>query len=184
MYEISSLIVTFLKEHLGQIAGIILLFLFGKLLLKRLVRKIARLIGNHGSTPTKQKRKEQQMRTFAQVVITTGNVMIYSVIVFMILDLFNVNLGPVLTGAGIIGLAVGFGSQTLVKDFVSGLFIIMEQQYGIGDEVKIGDAEGEVIKMTMRSTVLKDKEGNRIFLTNGTITKVINRSQGMEKAGK
>jgi small conductance mechanosensitive channel len=74
-------------------------------------------------------------------------------------------------------LAIGFGAQSLVKDFVSGLFILVENQYGIGDKIKIGSFEGNVIKITMRSTVLKNKEGMIYYISNGLIKDVLNMSQ-------
>lgn len=167
----------FVLENMKQIISILLLFLFGKIVLLRFVKKIVKISSRDEKNSLKQRKQARQAKTIGQVVITTGNVAIYTTMVFMVLDLFNVNLGPVLTGAGIVGLAVGFGSQALVRDFVSGLFIIMEQQYGIGDHIQIGDVEGEVVKVSMRSTVLKDKEGSRVYLANGTITKVINSTQ-------
>ena len=95
----------------------------------------------------------------------------------MILILFDVDIRPILAGAGVIGLAIGFGAQSLVKDFVSGLFILIENQYNIGDKVKIGSSEGNVIKITMRSTVLRDEEGKTYYISNGSIKGVINMSQ-------
>jgi len=82
-----------------------------------------------------------------------------------------------LAGVGVIGLAIGFGAQSLVKDFVSGLFILVENQYRIGDKVKIGSSEGNVIRITMRSTVLKDEEGKIYYISNGSIKNVINMTQ-------
>jgi moderate conductance mechanosensitive channel len=77
-------------------------------------------------------------------------------------------------------LAIGFGAQTLVKDFVSGLFILIENQYGIGDKVQIGSYTGTVSKITLRSTVLKDEEGKYYYISNGTISAVTNFSQGQK----
>src|SRR3989344_2530125 len=83
----------------------------------------------------------------------------------------------ILAGAVILGVVLGFGAQSLIKDFLSGLFIFFEPQYSIGDRVKIGDFEGIVYRVTMRSTVLKDDEGNRYYIANGTINNVTNLSQ-------
>ncbi|MCK4800131.1 mechanosensitive ion channel, partial [Candidatus Parcubacteria bacterium] len=101
----------------------------------------------------------------------------YAIILFTILSLFNIDIRPILAGAGIIGLAIGFGAQSLVKDFVSGLFILIENQYGIGDKVKIGSSEGKVTRITMRSTVLKDEEGRTYYISNGSIKDVIKMPQ-------
>ena len=95
----------------------------------------------------------------------------------MVLNLSGIDIRPILASAGIIGLAVGFGAQSLVKDFVSGLFILIENQYGVGDRVKIGNFEGNVVKITMRSTVLIDNENKKYYISNGLIKNVINMSQ-------
>jgi len=95
----------------------------------------------------------------------------------MTLSLFGVDTTPILAGAGVIGLAIGFGAQSLVKDFVSGLFILVENQYSVGDRVKIGNFEGRVIRITMRSTVLHDDEGKTFYISNGLIKDVTNLSQ-------
>ena len=95
----------------------------------------------------------------------------------MALSLSGVDIRPILAGAGIIGLAVGFGAQSLVKDFVSGLFILIENQYDVGDTVKIGTFEGEVLQISMRSTSLKDADNNVYYISNGAIKDVVNKSQ-------
>src|SRR3989344_4670190 len=99
-------------------------------------------------------------------------------LLLVVLGFFGVDAKPILAGAGILGVALGFGAQSLIKDFLSGLFIFFEHKYSIGDRVKIGDFEGIVYRVTMRSTVLKDDEGNRYYIANGTINNVRNFSQG------
>lgn len=93
--------------------------------------------------------------------------------VLIILSDFGVNIVPILTGAGILGLAFSFGAQTLVKDLIAGFFIIAENQFNIGDKIKIGKLEGEVYKITLRITVLKDRDENLIYIPNSQITTVI-----------
>ncbi|MBU4031044.1 mechanosensitive ion channel family protein, partial [Patescibacteria group bacterium] len=112
-----------------------------------------------------------------RIIVATGNVVIYVIILLMVLSLFGLDITPILAGAGVIGLAIGFGAQSLVKDFVSGLFILIENQYDMGDRVKIGTFEGRVVKITMRSTVLRDDEGKTFYISNGLINNVINLSQ-------
>ena len=95
------------------------------------------------------------------------------------------NLGKgILAGAGVVGVAIGFGAQTLVKDLLSGVFIILEHRYALGDHVKIDIFEGEVVKITMRSTVLRNAEGQTFYISNGSIPKVINSSQDHLEASK
>ena len=121
--------------------------------------------------------KEKRAETLGHIIITSGNIVIYSVLLLMILSVFGVDIRPILAGAGVVGLAIGFGTQSLVKDFVSGLFILVENQYGIGDKIKIGSSEGTVVRITMRSTVLKDEEGKLYYISNGLIKDVVNMSQ-------
>ena len=168
-------IINLVRENAVDVIGILGLFFLGRLLLKVAVRRLVRIVDDGDDTHISQ--KEQRAKTLGQVVITTGNIVIYVVILLMILSLFGIDIRPILAGAGIIGLAIGFGSQSLVKDFVSGLFILVENQYGIGDKVKIGSFEGEVIRITMRSTVLKNEEGKTYYISNGLIKDVTNMSQ-------
>ena len=150
---------------------IVLLLIFGKILLHQIVRKLVATTKDDGATV------HRRADTLGKVVVSIGNVVIYTMVLLMVLDLFGVDIRPILAGAGIIGLAIGFGAQSLVKEFVAGLFILMEGQYGVGDKVKIGSSEGEVIMVTMRSTVLKSPEGGKIYISNGSVSTVINYSQ-------
>ena len=168
-------ILTIIKQNAVDIVGIIALFFLGRILLKVVVKRIVRIVDDGNDAHTSQ--KEQRAQTLGNIIVTTGNIVIYIVILLMALSLFGIDIRPVLAGAGVIGLAIGFGAQSLVKDFVSGLFILVENQYGIGDKVKIGSFEGQVIRITMRSTVLKNDEGKTYYISNGLIKDVTNMSQ-------
>lgn len=93
--------------------------------------------------------------------------------VLIILSNYGIDIRPILAGAGILGLALSFGSQTLVKDFLAGFFIIIEDQFNVGDKVKIGTFEGVVDRITLRLTVLRDDAGNLIYIPNSQILTVI-----------
>jgi len=175
MNTIQEFIINIIKQNGVDIVWIIILFFFGKIILKLIVKRLIRIVddGNDAHTSQKEKRAE----TLGHIIITTGNIVIYIVILLMVLGLFGVDITPILAGAGVIGLAIGFGAQSLVKDFVSGLFILVENQYGIGDRVKIGSFEGQVIRITMRSTALRDNEGKTFHISNGLIKDVVNLSQ-------
>lgn len=150
---------------------VVLLFIFGKILLRKIVKVLV------GTTEDDGVKVHKRAETLGRVVVSIGNIVIYTIILLMVLDMFGVDIRPILAGAGIIGLAVGFGAQSLVKEFVAGLFILIEGQYGVGDKVKIGSTEGEVIRVTLRSTVLKSAEGGTIYLSNGSVNNVVNYSQ-------
>ena len=172
---ILKFIINFVQQNATDIIWIIILFFFGRITLKLIVKRLVQIADDGDDAHVSQ--GEARAKTLGHVVVTTGNIFIYAVILLMILSLFGVDITPILAGAGVIGLAIGFGAQSLVKDFVSGLFILVENQYGIGDKVKIGSFEGQVIKITMRSTVLKDNEGKLYYMSNGSINNVINLSQ-------
>jgi len=175
MNAIQEFIINILKQNVTDIVWIIILFFFGRIILKLIVKQLFRMVDDGDDENVSQ--KEKRAETLSHIIVTTGNIIIYAVILLMILTLFGINITPILAGAGVIGLAIGFGAQSLIKDFVSGLFILAENQYGIGDEIKIGSFEGRVIRITMRSTVLRDDQGKTYYMSNGSINNVINLSQ-------
>jgi small-conductance mechanosensitive channel len=95
----------------------------------------------------------------------------------MVLGEFGFDLGPVIASAGIIGVAIGLGAQSLVKDVLSGIFMLVEDQYGVGDQVKVGDVEGVVEKVGLRITTVRDSGGVLWFLRNGEILVIGNKSK-------
>lgn len=164
-----------IKQNAIDIILIIVLFFFGRAVLKLIVKRLVKIVDDGDDTHVSQ--KEKRAETLGHILVTTGNIVIYAMLLLMILSLFGVDIRPILAGAGVVGLAIGFGAQSLVKDFVSGLFILIENQYDVGDKVKLGSFEGRVSKITMRSTVLKDEEGKIYYISNGSIKDVINISQ-------
>lgn len=175
MEEIQLFIINIIKAHGTNVLWILVLFFGARIILKNLVKKIVRLVEDEDKE--NESEAEKRAKTLGGIIITTGNVVIYIVVLLMVLKLFGVDITPILAGVGILGLAVGFGAQSIVKDFVSGLFILIENQYGIGDKVKIGSFEGRVKKITMRSTALQDDEGKIFYISNGLIKEVVNFSQ-------
>jgi small conductance mechanosensitive channel len=100
----------------------------------------------------------------------------------MVLAEFGVDLAPILASAGIVGVAVGFGAQNLVRDFLSGMFMLLEDQYGVGDIVDLGEASGVVEAVGLRITTLRDTNGTVWYVRNGEILRVGNKSQGFAVA--
>jgi small conductance mechanosensitive channel len=127
-------------------------------------------------------RREQRARTMGSVLksVTTGAMA--AIVVLMAMQVFGLPIAPLLTGAGIVGVAFGFGSQALVKDFLSGIFMIVEDQYGVGDVVDLGQASGVVEAVGLRVTRLRDTEGAVWYLRNGEVLRVGNQSQGWARA--
>ena len=125
--------------------------------------------------------RERRGRTISQLLRSVGRV---SIIVIALLLTFNIfiNIGPILAGAGILGLAVSFGAQSLVKDIISGFFILFENQFAIGDVIEAGGKSGVVEKMTMRVVVLRDLHGAMHVIPNGEIKVVSNMTRGWSRA--
>ena len=126
-------------------------------------------------------RKAQRAKTLGALFRNIITVVVLSMMTLMVLGELGVNLAPLLAGAGVVGLAIGFGSQALVQDMVSGVFILMEDQYGVGDVVDVGDATGTVEEVQLRITKLRSVDGTLWFVRNGEIMRVGNMSQDYSK---
>ena len=122
-------------------------------------------------------RRAQRARTVGSVLRSAATILIFGTAFMMVLSRFGVNLAPVLASAGVLGLAVGFGAQNLVKDFISGIFMLLEDQYGVGDHVDLGDAVGTIERVGLRTTSVRDVAGVVWYVRNGTIERVGNASQ-------
>lgn len=118
--------------------------------------------------------RAQQLRTLAGVINSVGTFIIIFVALMQVLPIFNVDVKPLLASAGIAGLAIGFGAQTLVKDVINGFFILVEDEYAVGDVVKIAGAQGTVEIMTLRRTVLRDTTGALHSVPNSEIKIITN----------
>ena len=123
-------------------------------------------------------RSEQRARTIGSVLRSIASAVVAGRRGDQMLAEFNVNLAPILASAGIVGLAVGFGAQNLVRDFLSGMFMLLEDQYGVGDIVDVGEATGTVEAVGLRITTLRDGNGTVWYVRNGEILRVGNKSQG------
>ena len=111
-----------------------------------------------------------------------ATIIIATLAVMMVLTELDFNLGPLLASAGIAGVAIGFGAQELVKDYLSGFFLVVEDQYGIGDTVDLGEAVGTVEEVGLRTTKVRGIDGTLWHVRNGEIMRVGNQSQGWARA--
>lgn len=127
-------------------------------------------------------RRKQRAKTTSAVLKSAASLIIATIAILIILDLVGVNIGPILASAGIVGLAVGFGAQSLVKDIISGIFMLIEDQYGVGDVVDLGIASGTVEEVGLRVTRLRDIDGVRWYVRNGEILRVGNKTQDWSRA--
>jgi small-conductance mechanosensitive channel len=122
-------------------------------------------------------RRVQRAQTMGSLLKSIVTGVVVAVTVTMMLSELGANIGPVIASAGIIGVAIGFGAQSLVKDFLSGIFMIFEDQYGVGDVVDVGEASGTVEAVSLRVTRLRDVNGTVWYVRNGEIIRVGNMSQ-------
>ena len=127
-------------------------------------------------------RRSQRARTIGSVLRSGTTFVVYGVAITLVLGELGINLGPILASAGILGLALGFGAQNLVKDFLSGMFMMVEDQYGVGDVVDLGEASGTVEAVGLRVTTLRDAKGTVWYVRNGEVLRVGNSSQGYSVA--
>jgi small conductance mechanosensitive channel len=118
--------------------------------------------------------RSQQLRTLASVINGIGMFVILFVTAMQILPVLGINMGPLLASAGVAGLAIGFGAQTLVHDVINGFFILLENQYSVGDGIRVSGVAGTVEQMTLRRTVLRDADGTLHTIPNSQITVVSN----------
>ena len=128
------------------------------------------------------RRRSQRARTIGSVLRSGTTLVVYGVAATLVLGELGINLGPIIASAGILGIALGFGAQNLVKDFLSGMFMMVEDQYGVGDIVDLGEANGTVEAVGLRVTTLRDTNGTVWYVRNGEVLRVGNSSQGYSVA--
>jgi len=172
------------------IAALVLLALIVRWVLYRLIDRVVRhaedgvLPDRFGSRDAagSQTRRVQCAKTMGDLLKSIVNGILLAVFGTMILSELGVNIAPIIASAGIVGIALGFGAQSLVKDFLSGIFMIFEDQYGVGDVVDVGTASGVIEAVSLRVTRLRDQKGTVWYVPNGEILRVGNMSQNWARA--
>lgn len=144
---------------------------FNRVIIAKIIR-LTVIDKNHSEKETKQRQD-----TLIKIYSTFFIILVWFIALSMILQEIGINIGALIAAAGILGIAIGFGAQDLVKDFLSGFFIIKENQYRIGDVVTIAGAEGQVEDISLRMTTLRDLDGTAHHIPHGEITIVSNRSK-------
>lgn len=166
---------------ISVVIGAIILYYIGRVLINWGIRHAIRSAAKNRAWHRKDIEKREA--TLLQLGQSSWQIIIIGYAVAMVANkLFLFDLAPLFASAGIIGVAIGFGSQSLIKDFISGVFIIAENQYRVGDIVDIMGSSGKVERVGTRSTVLRDDDGNVHYIPNGTIQKVINKTMGYSLA--
>jgi small conductance mechanosensitive channel len=192
---------TSLGKVLAQKSGLLLAALVVgiviQLVLRRLIDKLVRkaeegvlpdrlsvaAFGRSEDPPPGSTRRVQRAKTLGSLLKSVTSGVIAAVVLTMMLAVVGLNIGPILASAGILGVALGFGSQTLVKDFLSGVFLIFEDQYGVGDVVDMGDGlSGTVEAVSLRVTRIRDTNGTVWYIRNGELYRVGNMSQNWARS--
>jgi small-conductance mechanosensitive channel len=174
--------VQFLLDRPLKILFVVLLAAVLSRVLGRLARRGVEAMA--GITPVRRAspRADQRARTLAAVTGSAVRLVVWTVTGLIVLGLLGINLGPLIAGASIVGVAVGFGAQALVRDFLSGFFILVEDQYGVGDRVNVSGAKGMVENVSLRVTRMRADDGAVWFVPNGEIRKVANATMGWQRA--
>ena len=149
------------------------------------LRMVSRAVARSMSSAVGEGNPEVQRRakTLAAVIGNFARVLVVTFFILETLQEFNGNVGPLVAGVGIVGAAIGFGAQNLVKDVIGGFFLLVENQFGVGDIISVGDKHAGVVeKMTFRMTMLRDTEGRAHYLPNGSISEVVVMSKQFAKA--
>jgi small-conductance mechanosensitive channel len=165
--------INFLRHDMPKIIFVVVV----AYVLTRLLRAIASRTADLQIRRLPSGVRVQQIRTVTSVITSIGVFVILFIATLEVLSLLGLNLGPMLASAGIAGLAIGFGAQTMVHDFINGFFILFENQYDIGDTVRIAGVKGTVERMSLRQTVLRDDDGTVHVVPNSAIQIVSNMTR-------
>lgn len=175
----SKLIPWFLHHGLKIILIIFLAYLANKLLQKLIYKAVRMAVATDPSSSSDAEKKRED--TLISIFSATLRIVFIIIVSMMALQEVGVEIGPLLAGAGIVGLALGFGGQYLIRDLISGLFIILENQYRIGDVVSFDNTGGLVEEITLRMTTIRDQDGTVHHIPHGEIKKVSNLSKNFSR---
>ena len=172
-----STVTDWLSSHGVRILIVVLISFALYLVLHRVIPRALQLTVSKRMAKKPEEEIEQRIKTLSRVFLSTGAVFIMVAAAFMILSEIGINITPVVAGFGIAGIAIGFGAQSLVRDLIAGLFILIENQYSVGDVVRIADIAGLVEEINVRRTVLRDLDGIVHVVPNGEIRVASNFTQ-------
>jgi len=173
-----SSFLSFFSQPAVSIALYLVLIVFAALLVNRFLRALSNLLVKPATSSARMAQvREQQTRTLARVLYSAASMAVWIVAVLTAMDKVGINPAPALLLAGLCGVGVGFGAQGVVRDVLTGFFIVLEDQFVVGDTVQIGETTGRVEHLTLRRTVVRDQRGALISISNGEIRSVANLSR-------
>jgi small conductance mechanosensitive channel len=181
-----------LLKGTGTIVGIVVVALIiRKLTLTMISRAVERAAARAESKPGRflegsllmgAERRHQRTRALGAVLRSAASVTILMIALLMVIDVLSIPTGPILASVGVLSAAIGFGARDVVTDLLSGIFMILEDQFGVGDSIDAGDAKGTVEDVGLRITQLRDVDGVVWYVRNGTVKRIGNLSQGHSRA--
>jgi small conductance mechanosensitive channel len=178
----SSLLTHLPEFTFAHLLHLILIFVVA-LVLNRLLRAATNLIVKPAASPTRAAQaREQQTRTLAGIVYSTGSKVVWAVALLTAAQEIGINVFPVAALAGLATLALGLGAQNFFRDIISGFHIILEDQFVVGDTIQVGDTQGRVEYLSLRRTVVRDSRGALVTLSNGEIRTLANLSRDWSQA--
>jgi len=173
-----SSFLAFFSQPAVSTALYLVLILFAALLVNRFVRVTTNLLVKPATSQARAAQvREQQTRTLAGVLYSAASVAVWIVALLTAMDKVGVNSTPALILTGLCGVSLGFGAQSMVRDFLTGFFIVFEDQYVVGDTVQIGEITGRVEHLALRRTIVRDQRGALVTISNGEIRSVANLSR-------
>ncbi len=180
MNDFINFIIPWLLAHGIKVVFIVIVaFTITLIARKTLEKLIRRAVPPDDLDPVAERKRED---TLIRIFVTALRVIVWSITLMMILPEFGVNIAPILAGAGVLGLAIGFGTQNVVRDFLAGLFVIIENQYRVEDYISLDNTEGTVEDITLRKTVIRDLHGTVHHITHGSVTLVSNYTKKLGSA--
>jgi len=167
-----------------RIAFVIVLALVARIVAGRLIRRVTERAASSSMavSPGGTERREQRARALGSILLSAVSVTIFGVATLTVLGDLGINLAPLLASTAVLGVALGFGAQNLVRDYLAGVLMLVEDHYGVGDVINVGQVSGTVEAMTLLTTRLRDVNGVVWHLRNGTIASAGNESQGWSRA--
>ncbi len=183
MTDTGHVILDWFNNNLNEIISVAFIFVAAVFATKVISEVLARLLGrtireDMYPSKTDRDRRLSTLTSISTAIVTFG---VWTIAVLMSLNTLGVNTGPLLASAGIVGVALGFGAQSLVKDFMTGMFIIAENQYRVGDYIEIQNVKGIVKAVTIRTTIIEDYDGSIFHVPNGSIVVTGNHTMSNNK---
>lgn len=167
-----------LQVAIIMVAAVVARWLLSRLITRLTARVVAMRVRGEDHGDSRGVRARKRATSITSLLNRVVSTVIWALATVMALSVFGINIAPIVASAGVIGVALGFGAQELVKDYIAGIFITLEDQYGAGDTIDIGDVRGEVEDVGLRVTRVRGEDGVIWYVRNGQIIKVGNRTQG------